>query len=198
MIGQGSVVSSVWDWDGPTALRFHQAGPGTQSIPTARQRPFLDQLVWLAATPSPGWTFQGWSGDCTGTDPAVQVTVDQDFACTATFVPSGEGGADLVVQSLQATPQGGSTYAVMARVRNAGTATSPATRLRLLLNASGAPSGRLGADVPIAALGPGASRTVTVRVTLQGSERFVVAIVDPLDQVPETNEQNNSRFLRLR
>ena len=198
VIGQGSVVSSVWDWDGPTPLRFDQSGPGTQSIPTARQRPFLDQLVWLAATPSPGWTFQGWSGDCTGTDPAVQVTVDQDFACTATFVPSGEGGADLVVQSLQATPQGGSTYAVMARVRNAGTATSPATRLRLLLNASGAPSGRLGADVPIAALGPGASRTVTVRVTLQGSERFVVAIVDPLDQVPETNEQNNSRFLRLR
>ncbi|MCX2726830.1 hypothetical protein OO015_04890 [Thermomicrobium sp. 4228-Ro] len=197
VVGQGSVVSSVWDWDGTTALRFAQAGPGTQSITTASQRPFLNQLVWLAATPSPGWTFQGWSGDCTGTTPTVQVTVDQDFACTATFVPSG-GGADLVVASLQATPQGGSTYAVMARVANQGTAASPATRIRFVLNATGAPAGRYAAEVPVAALNAGQSLTVTVRVTLQGSERFVVAIVDPLDQVPETNEANNHRFLRLR
>jgi uncharacterized repeat protein (TIGR02543 family) len=197
VVGQGSVVSSVWDWDGPTALRFNQTGPGTQSITTASQRPFLNQLVWLAATPDPGWTFRGWSGDCTGTNPTIQVTVDTDFACTATFVQSG-GGADLVVASLQATPQGGSTYAVMARVANQGTAASPATRIRFVLNATGAPAGRYAAEVPVAALNAGQSLTVTVRVTLQGSERFVVAIVDPLNQVPETNEANNGRFLRLR
>jgi uncharacterized repeat protein (TIGR02543 family) len=197
VVGQGSVVSSVWDWDGPTALRFNQVGPGTQSITTASQRPFLNQLVWLAATPDPGWTFQGWSGDCNGTNPTIQVTVDADFACTATFFQSG-GGVDLLVASLQATPQGGSTYAVMARVANQGTAASPATRIRFVLNATGAPAGRYAAEVPVAALNAGQSLTVTVRVTLQGSERFVVAIVDPLDQVPETNEANNDRFLRLR
>ncbi|MBX6755029.1 MAG: hypothetical protein IRY86_12405, partial [Thermorudis peleae] len=115
VVGQGTVRSSVWDWDGPTPLRFNQAGPGTQSITTASQRPFRNQLVWLAATPSPGWTFQGWSGDCTGTTPMIQVTVGTTLTCTATFVPTTPSTPtptptpvpkpDLVVRTLDARPR---------------------------------------------------------------------------------------------
>jgi uncharacterized repeat protein (TIGR02543 family) len=41
--------------------------------------------VALTATPSPGWLFTGWSGDCTGTG-ACNVTMDQARSVTATFM----------------------------------------------------------------------------------------------------------------
>lgn len=41
-------------------------------------------MVTLTATPDPGSTFTGWSGDCSGTGPCT-VTMDQDRAVTATF-----------------------------------------------------------------------------------------------------------------
>ena len=41
-------------------------------------------VVTLTATPETGSVFDGWSGDCTGTDPCV-VTMDQARSVTATF-----------------------------------------------------------------------------------------------------------------
>ena len=41
-------------------------------------------MVTLTATPATGSLFDGWSGDCTGTDPCV-VTMDQAHSVTATF-----------------------------------------------------------------------------------------------------------------
>ena len=41
-------------------------------------------LVALTATPSSGWLFTGWSGDCTGTG-GCNVTMDQARSVTATF-----------------------------------------------------------------------------------------------------------------
>jgi len=40
--------------------------------------------VTLSATPDPGFSFDGWSGDCTGTG-SCQVTMDQARSVTATF-----------------------------------------------------------------------------------------------------------------
>jgi NOL1/NOP2/fmu family ribosome biogenesis protein len=42
-------------------------------------------LVTLTATPSAGWAFSAWSGDCTGTNPTIPVTLNTAKACTATF-----------------------------------------------------------------------------------------------------------------
>jgi alpha-tubulin suppressor-like RCC1 family protein/PKD repeat protein len=39
----------------------------------------------LTAEPDPGWRFDGWGGDCTGTGLQLAVTMDADQACTATF-----------------------------------------------------------------------------------------------------------------
>ncbi|MCS7255123.1 MAG: hypothetical protein NZ562_00695, partial [Thermomicrobium sp.] len=190
VVGQGTVRSSVWDWDGPTPLRFTQAGPGTQSVTVDNQRPFLNQLVWLAATPSTGWAFQGWSGDCTGTDPVVQVTVDQDFACTATFVPAGSAGADLVVTQLTADR-------LVATVRVANTGSSPAAASAVALRCSLTPSG--GSTVATTTLPPlAAGQSVTVQLRYSCRSNYLVAVADPANSVPEANETNNQRAVRLR
>jgi uncharacterized repeat protein (TIGR02543 family) len=42
-------------------------------------------LVTLTATPGSFSTFAGWSGDCSGTNPTIQVTMDANKTCTATF-----------------------------------------------------------------------------------------------------------------
>jgi uncharacterized repeat protein (TIGR02543 family) len=174
---------------------FNQAGPGTQSITTASQRPFLNQLVWLAATPSPGWTFQGWSGDCRGTNPTVQVTVDADFACTATFtfVPSGGGGgggADLVVASLSFD-----RLTATSRVRNQGSSAAPPTMLWLAcsLHPTG---GSVVAQAAVPGLAPG--QEATIRTSYSCRQNYLVATVDPTNNVAETNESNNTRAVRLR
>lgn len=46
----------------------------------------------LEATPAPGWQFDQWSGDTTGTDVSLQLTMDEDKAVVAGFsvIPSGD------------------------------------------------------------------------------------------------------------
>jgi hypothetical protein len=49
----------------------------------------LGQSVTLTATTNAtatGWSFQAWSGGCSGTTPSVTVTMNQAINCTATFV----------------------------------------------------------------------------------------------------------------
>ncbi|MHA2635190.1 MAG: InlB B-repeat-containing protein [bacterium JZ-2024 1] len=41
--------------------------------------------VTLFITPDPGSSFAGWSGDCTGNSPQIQVTMNANKTCTATF-----------------------------------------------------------------------------------------------------------------
>lgn len=45
-----------------------------------------DSTVALTATPTPGWTFAGWAGACSGTGPC-SVTMGNPRAVTATFAP---------------------------------------------------------------------------------------------------------------
>ncbi|MDR2013743.1 MAG: InlB B-repeat-containing protein, partial [Rhodanobacter sp.] len=44
--------------------------------------------VILTATASAGYSFTGWSGDCTGTSTTATVTMSADHSCTATFTAS--------------------------------------------------------------------------------------------------------------
>jgi uncharacterized repeat protein (TIGR02543 family) len=55
--------------------------------------------VTLTAVPSASWTFQGWSGDLTGTQNPASITVDRNKTVTATFVTGTFGGSiDLFTQ----------------------------------------------------------------------------------------------------
>jgi uncharacterized repeat protein (TIGR02543 family) len=56
-------------------------------------------IVTLTAVPSASWTFQGWSGDLTGTQNPASITVDRNKTVTATFVTGTFGGSiDLFTQ----------------------------------------------------------------------------------------------------
>jgi uncharacterized repeat protein (TIGR02543 family) len=56
-------------------------------------------IVTLTAVPSATWTFQGWSGDVTGTQNPASITVDRNKTVTATFVTGTFGGSiDLFTQ----------------------------------------------------------------------------------------------------
>jgi uncharacterized repeat protein (TIGR02543 family) len=62
-------------------------------------------IVTLTAVPSANWTFQGWSGELTGTQNPASITVDGNKTVTATFVTGTFAGSiDLFTQK---TPFGG-------------------------------------------------------------------------------------------
>jgi pectate lyase/pectin methylesterase-like acyl-CoA thioesterase len=68
-------------------LSLSTTGSGTiQSDPPGDKFP-AGSRVTLTATPAPGWRFEGWSGDLTGTDNPAIITIDRDKSITANFAP---------------------------------------------------------------------------------------------------------------
>ncbi len=47
----------------------------------------VNTQVTLNASPAQGWSFAGWSGDCTGTG-SCALTMTQDFSVVANFIPT--------------------------------------------------------------------------------------------------------------
>lgn len=75
LIGNGQVVSNPSGIDCP-----NDCGASYDS----------GTLVTLTASPNPGWQFDNWSGGCSGTNPTLAITLNNDLACVATFSqPSG-------------------------------------------------------------------------------------------------------------
>jgi uncharacterized repeat protein (TIGR01451 family)/uncharacterized repeat protein (TIGR02543 family) len=56
-----------------------------------------DTVVELTATAKPGYSFIGWSGDCSGTRNVITVTMDAAKKCVASFVPLPEGTYALTI-----------------------------------------------------------------------------------------------------
>jgi len=70
IVGNGTVTSS----------------PAGINCPADCTEPYLSNtVVTLTANPAAGWMFVSWSGDCSGVNPATQVTVNEAKLCTANF-----------------------------------------------------------------------------------------------------------------
>ena len=68
--------------------------------------------VTLTATPAPGWQFDGWSGDASGSDNPLTITMDGNKTITATFSKIQGTMYTLTVNTVgqgSVTPNGG-TY----------------------------------------------------------------------------------------
>jgi hypothetical protein len=48
--------------------------------------------IGIAATPSAGFTFGGWTGDCSGIASGIWVQLNGPRSCGAVFTPAGGGG----------------------------------------------------------------------------------------------------------
>ena len=58
---------------------------GTATIDPVQATYLYGDEIILTATPTPGWSFVGWSGSYTGTEPVAAVSVIGDMNITATF-----------------------------------------------------------------------------------------------------------------
>jgi uncharacterized repeat protein (TIGR02543 family) len=88
-------------------------GSGTiQSDPAGDKFP-AGTRVTLTATPAPGWRFEGWSGDLTGTDNPAIITMDREKSITANFTPLPPS---ITTQPLSQTVTTGSNVTFSVRV----------------------------------------------------------------------------------
>ena len=67
-------------------LTVETVGGGSVAIVPEQTGYAPDTVVTLTPDADPGWVFSGWSGDATGNDNPLEVTMDSDKAITATFV----------------------------------------------------------------------------------------------------------------
>jgi hypothetical protein len=112
----------------------------------------------------------------------------------------GGGTVDLAVSRLSVTRYSLETYDFTVTVKNTGSTPSPATTVVLRLNRTGSPTaGTVTATRSVPALAPGATYSFTVRRTVSDlSIKYAVAVVDPDNSVPETDETNNALARKFR
>ncbi len=153
----------------------------------------IGAAVNLIATPDPGSLFSGWGGAC---DAAGNVTMDVDRACTATFSP----GPDLIGTwnpVSQSCSKGKCKLKGSVRVVNQGTATAPASHLRVFLSDDAVldPSDAVLKESKIKKLKPGRGKTSKIKVTLplgvNAAGKYLFALVDAFNAVAELTETNN-------
>jgi uncharacterized repeat protein (TIGR02543 family) len=94
--------------DGPpqlpaATLTTNVVGSGAVAVNPQKTAYYCGETVTLTAQPAAGWTFQGWSGDLSGSTPQQTLTMTQSHTVTATFTSSG--GTPPVISQIQATPQ---------------------------------------------------------------------------------------------
>ena len=67
-------------------VNINGQGTVTEAIVSSKSTDYdTGTIVKLTAIPEEGWEFTGWTGDFTGTDPEIQLTVDEAKSVTATF-----------------------------------------------------------------------------------------------------------------
>lgn len=161
------------------------------------------QMITLTAAPQFDSTFIGWTGDCAGSNPSVQVVMDADKNCTANF---GLRMADLLIsKSDSADPiVAGSALAYTITVENLGpdtvssvvvTDTLPMeTQYISCIPSSGGCSQASGVVTwNLFNVAVGATATMTINVNVNGSARGVISnSADVTGSWPDPNPANNS------
>jgi hypothetical protein len=126
--------------------------------------------VSLVATPSFGWSFQGWSGACTGTG-ACNVSMTAARSVSAIFAFAASFGFVAPQNNSSTVQSGGSAQYAISIQRN------PTTNETITLTASGLPPGAALSFSP-ATLGPGVTSSTLTITTIKtvAQQRSVMPI----------------------
>ncbi|MGE3166570.1 MAG: DUF1349 domain-containing protein [Planctomycetota bacterium] len=85
----------------PTTLTRNVVGQGSIAADPDQSEYYCDESVTLTAVSDAGWVFDSWTGDVTGTQNPIQVSLADDAVVTATFV---QDGTLLQITNLQVAP----------------------------------------------------------------------------------------------
>jgi uncharacterized repeat protein (TIGR02543 family) len=83
--GKESVVTAIFELTALT-LDVQVVGSGVVQINPRKETYDLGEKVTLTAAPQAGWVFGSWSGDLTGANVAVEITMQTSKQITATFL----------------------------------------------------------------------------------------------------------------
>lgn len=161
------------------------SSPGGISCPSDCVEDYaLGQVVDLTANPTGNAILMGWSGNCTGTDATVQVTMDADRNCTATFAVV----ADLEVQKTDDPDPvvAGTTLYYTITVTNHG----PADATGVTLYDTLPPTLSYDALQSDPACDPSGSSVICALGTIVNGESRVVAVVVLVDPTARGNLNN--------
>jgi uncharacterized repeat protein (TIGR02543 family) len=70
----------------PYTLTINTTGNGEVTVSPENPTYNYDDVVSLTAAAAPHWTFSGWSGDATGTDNPLTITIHSNTNITANFL----------------------------------------------------------------------------------------------------------------
>jgi CSLREA domain-containing protein len=155
--------------------------------------------VILTAIPDSGSVFAGWSGDCEGMDETTSIVMDGDKECVATFNAMANL-PDLTAEWLDFNIRSSRSVSIIRgvlRVSNEGVVGVPFSSrvsVNFCVSDDGVSCTRLiGRRVTRGPIAPGGYRDIRVvlvsRVPVSG--KYIIAVVDPQDQIEEVNEMNN-------
>ncbi len=101
LTGSDNPTSIAMDGDKSVTAHFVQSEytlttnvepSGGGSVTADPHNPYhYNDIVELTAVPNDGWSFDGWSGDLTGSDNPQSITMDGNKGVTATFTEASEG-----------------------------------------------------------------------------------------------------------
>lgn len=83
--------------DGFYNLNVNIVGAGNVSVNPSPGPYAYNSTVTVGATPTAGWSFNGWSGDVTSMANPLMITMNANKAITATFIPTPQTGPNFIV-----------------------------------------------------------------------------------------------------
>ena len=166
-------------------------GPGISCDPDCHEAYQQVTKATLKASADPGSTFKEWSGACTGTKTTCKLTVNGNMTVVANFaLPDlrGEWSNILVAQKT------GYQFSGILMV-SADEGAAPNVQARIYLSDDGQfdPNDTLLGSVVLGTIKGSASKSKKVKytVTTNPSGKHIIAVIDPDNVIPESNESNN-------
>lgn len=154
--------------------------------------------IKLKAKASSGSIFGGWGGACTGTTLSCTVTINGDQVVTATFVLPDLRG-ELSDVSIKKNKSNYDVSGKLTLYADEGKALGVTARIYLSDDKEYDENDRLLGSVTFGTINAGSSKSKSFKYSFKTtpSEEYLIALIDPDDKVPESDEGNNEEEVEI-